>query len=88
MSFPAAEGPDTEAVVETTSQQGPSATPTEHSIKPDHDSSEFVDAPEEPMADIDSIARGSEKATSSPSKKTSSQSKKSKNTDVSFTFFF
>ena len=85
MSFPAAEGPDTEAVVETTLQQGPNATPTEHSIKPDHDSSEFVDAPEEPMAETDSISHGSEKATSSPSKKTSSQSKKSKNTDVSFT---
>ena len=84
MSFPAAEGPDTEAVVETTSQQGPSA-PTDNPIKPDHVSSEFVDAPEEPIAETDNISPGSEKATSSQSKKTSSQSKDSKNTDVSFT---
>ena len=84
MSFPAAEDPAIEAVVETTSQQAPSA-PTEHSIKPDHVSSEFVDAPEEPMAETDNISPVSEKATSSQSKKTSSQSKNSKNTDVSFT---
>ena len=84
MSFPAAEDPAIEAVVETTSQQAPSA-PTEHSIKPDHVSSEFVDAPEEPMAETDNISPMSEKATSSQSKKTSSQSKNSKNTDVSFT---
>ena len=97
MSFPAAEGPDIEAVVEMTSQQAPIA-PTEHSIKPDHVSSEFVDAPEEPMAETDNVSPESEKATSSKSKKskdtnvspgsekaTSSQSKNSKNTDVSFT---
>ena len=97
MSFPAAEGPDTEAVIETVSQQAPSAS-TEHSIKPDHVSSEFVDAPEEPMAETDIVSPGSEKATSSQSenskntnvspgseKATSSQSKNSKNTDVSFT---
>ena len=97
MSFPSTEGPDIEAVAETTSQQAP-CVPTEHSIKADHASSEFVDAPEEPMAKTDNISPGSEKATSNQSKKskntdvsagsekaTSGQSKNSKNTDVSFT---
>ena len=77
MSFPVTEGPDTEAVAETTSQQAPSA-PTGHSIEPDHVSSEFVDAPEVPIPETDDIPTGSEEATSS-------QSKESKNTDVSFT---
>lgn len=77
MSFQAAEGPDTETVVEKTSRQAPHA-PTWHSIKPDGVSSEFVDAPEKPLSETDNMAPGSEKAISS-------QSKKSNNSNVSFT---
>ena len=77
MSFPAAESLNTEAVVETTSQHAPAA-PTWHSIKPYHVSSEFVDAPEEPMTETNNTSPRSEEATSN-------QSEKSKNTNVSFT---
>ena len=67
MSFPAAEGPDTEIVSEKTPQQPPSA-PTCHSSKPDGVSSEFVDAPERPLSETDNRTAGSEKAVSSKSK--------------------
>lgn len=77
MSLPAAEGPSIEAVIETTSQQELSAPPS-HSVKPDHVSSEFVDAPEKPINETDNISPGSEEAKSN-------QSKKSETSDVSFT---
>lgn len=77
MAFPAAEGPDTEAVVEKTSRQPPSA-PTWHSIKPDGVSSEFVDAPERPLSETENMTPGSDKADSR-------KSKKSNESNVSFT---
>ena len=77
MSSPAAEGPDTETVVEKVSRQ-PSSAPTSHSIKPDGVSSEFVDAPERPLSETDNTKPGSEKAVSR-------KSKKSNESDVSFT---
>ena len=67
MSFPAAEGPDTEIVAEKTSRQALHA-PTWHSIKPDGVSSEFVDAPEKPLSETDDMSPGSEKPASSQSK--------------------
>lgn len=77
MSSPAAEGPDTETVVEKASRQ-PSSAPTWHSIKPDGVSSEFVDALERPLSETDNMKPGSEKADSRTSKK-------SNKSDVSFT---
>lgn len=68
MSFPAAEGPDTEIVIEKTPRQSPSA-PTSPSIKPDGVSSEFVDAPERPLSETDNRTAGPEKAVSRKSKK-------------------
>ena len=77
MSFPAAESPDMEAVVEKTSRQALSA-PTWHSIKPDGISPEIVNAPEGPLGETDGKSPKSEK-------EDSSQSKKSNNSNVSFT---
>ncbi|KAL9134692.1 MAG: hypothetical protein Q9175_004130 [Cornicularia normoerica] len=77
MFFPAAEGPDTETVVEKTSRQAPSA-PAWYAIMPDGLSSECVDAPERPLSEIGKMSPASEKATSS-------QSKKSNSSSVSFT---
>ncbi len=77
MSSPAAEGPDTETVVLKASRQ-PSSAPTWHSIKPDGVSSEFVDALERPLSEIDNMKPGSEKADSRTSKKPNKS-------DVSFT---
>lgn len=71
MSFPVAEGPDTEMVIETVSPQVPSA-PT------DRVSSEFVDAPEKPSSETDDVTPGSEKAGSG-------KSKQSNDSNVSFT---
>lgn len=68
MSFPAAEGPDTEMVVEKVSLQAKSA-PTEHLIQPDGVSSEFVDAPEKPLSETDFMSLRSEKVDSCESKK-------------------
>lgn len=77
MSFPAAEGPDTEKIVENASPQTTSA-PTGHSIQPDRVSSEFVDAPEEPPSETDNVTPRSEKADSC-------KSEKSNDSNVSFT---
>ena len=78
MSLPVAEkGPDADPIAEKPPRQA-SSTPTWHSIKSDHVSPEFVDAPEEPLAETDNMSPGSEKATPS-------QSKRSKTSDVSFT---
>lgn len=77
MSFPAAEGPDTEKVVENASPQITSA-PTGSSTQPDRVSSEFVDAPEKPPSETENMTPGSEKADSR-------KSKTSNDSDVSFT---
>lgn len=77
MSLPAAEGPSIKAVVETTSQHEISA-PASYPIKPDHVSSEFVDASEKPLIETDNISPGSEEATSN-------RSKNSRTTDISCT---
>ena len=77
MSFPAAEGPDTEMIVERVSPQVTSA-PTSHSVQPDRVSSEFVDAPEKPPSETDDVTPGSEKTDSR-------KSKSSNDSNVSFT---
>ena len=77
MSFPAAEGLDTEKVVEKASLQTTSA-PTGDSIQPDRVSSEFVDAPEKPPSETDNVTPKSEKADSC-------KSEKSNDSNVSFT---
>lgn len=77
MSFPAAEGPDTEMVVENASPQTTSASKG-HSIQPDRNSSEFLDAPEQPPSETDNLTPGSEKADSG-------KSKQSNDSNVSFT---
>ena len=77
MSFPAAESPDVEMIIEKTSGQALSA-PTWHSIKPDGVSSEIVNAPKEPLGKTDEKSAKSEK-------EGSGQSKKSNNSNVSCT---
>ena len=80
MSSPAAEGMDIDAIAETNPQQALSAPTGE----PDHVSSEFVDAPEEPMTEKDIIAHTSPSSPTSE-KATSSQSNNSNTTVVSET---
>ncbi|KAM0801998.1 hypothetical protein BDR22DRAFT_820310 [Usnea florida] len=77
MSFPAAESPDVEMLVEKTSGQALSA-PMWHSIKPDGVSSEIVSTLEEPLGETDKKPAKSEK-------EDSGQSKKSNNSNVSCT---